>query len=199
MPRDLETICLKCLQKEPRKRYATAKELADDLNRFLVGEPIKARRTHPIERSWKWVKRNPTRATLLGFATTAFVGLCIYGGWYWNHQRKLERLAAKHEAEVREATGDDLLQAQGLIAKNQLDQARDRLFERKIFLDRENIAALAALKDRTRQMLADVEKLLAADQARLAEQQARDAVQKRLGHFLDLRKEALFPTRNSRA
>ena len=76
VPRDLETICMKCLQKEPRKRYATAKELADDLNRYLLGEPIRARRTPPIERAVKWAKRRPTVATLLAFAIIGLIGGC---------------------------------------------------------------------------------------------------------------------------
>ena len=65
VPIDLQTICLKCLEKEPARRYASAEALAEDLRRFQAGEPIKARPVNTLERVWKWAKRRPTLASLL--------------------------------------------------------------------------------------------------------------------------------------
>jgi hypothetical protein len=75
VPRDLETVCLKCLQKDPRKRYATALDLAEDLRRFLSGEPILARPAGRLERTVKWVKRRPVWAALIGVSSIAVLTL----------------------------------------------------------------------------------------------------------------------------
>src|SRR5262249_54579250 len=75
LPRDLETICLKCLQKEPVRRYADAAELAEDLRRYQSGEPIRARRINAVERAWRWCRRDPALAWAGGAAAAVLVAL----------------------------------------------------------------------------------------------------------------------------
>lgn len=82
LPRDLETICLKCLAKEPSRRYATAAELAEELQRWLAGEPIHARPTGWAERAWRWCRRHPAQATLLGVTVLSGVAAALGGWWH---------------------------------------------------------------------------------------------------------------------
>jgi WD40 repeat protein len=83
IPHDLETICLKCLEKEPAKRYQSAQELADELDRFLRDEPIHARPVTRTERTWRWCRRKPALAGLLAalHMVLAFGLMGIF--WEW--------------------------------------------------------------------------------------------------------------------
>jgi tetratricopeptide (TPR) repeat protein len=103
VPRDIETICLKCLSKEPGRRYASAAGLADDLQRFLHGEPITARPTQPWELAAKWAKRRPALAGLILVSVLAVMSLATGGLWYNAH-----------------------LQAALIDAREQRDKARNR-------------------------------------------------------------------------
>jgi WD40 repeat protein len=121
VPRDLETITLKCLEKEPSRRYQTAQELADELGRVLRHEPIRARPITQPEKLWRWGCRNPALATALGFALAALVIGLATTSWQW---RRAEGMAGKerHERE-RAVTGESNLVHQLYVADMKLIQA----------------------------------------------------------------------------
>jgi WD40 repeat protein len=107
VPLDLETICLKCLRKEPEERYASAAELADDLARYQRGEPIRARPVGGIERCVKWVKRNPVVA---GAAAVVVLALAVGATYSYLQYRKTEAALAseKERGEERDKANKNL-------------------------------------------------------------------------------------------
>ncbi|WP_435008185.1 protein kinase domain-containing protein [Tundrisphaera lichenicola] len=162
--RDLETICLKCLIKEPHRRYPDAESLADDLRRFLEGSPVHARRTGIRERIGKWVRRQPAAAALAGFVLLILVGVSFLGLRVLDRQearaREVERLKLEGELildrsdrALREGRWQDgLEQLPGFVGlirgKPGLEPIRDR-GERTIRALREGVAEQAR-RDRAR-------------------------------------------------
>ncbi len=146
VPRDLETVCLKALSREPARRYATAQAMADDLLRFLNGEPVQARPVSSFERAWRWCRRKPALAASL--AACVVLLAAGMGGvlWQWRaaelargeavkrtdekeQQRKLAETArqdAERSAEERRVSlyAADTPQVQKALAESDLFQAR---------------------------------------------------------------------------
>ncbi len=106
IPRDLETICLKCLEKEPGRRYTSAAFLAEDLRRFLAGEPILARPVGSMERLRKWARRRPAAAALVSVSSLTFIALTTGGILYSTQLRDFNtRLQGARRRQTRAGRG----------------------------------------------------------------------------------------------
>lgn len=123
VPRDLETVCLKCLEKEPARRYGTARAVAEELGRFLEGRPVLGRAVGRSARLWRWCRRNPTPAGLIAALLVAILA-GFTGVLGQLHRAELAELSARRNAYVA-----DMNLAQHALAQNNLARAR-RLLER---------------------------------------------------------------------
>lgn len=130
VPRDLETIVLKSIEREPARRYASAQELADDLNRFLEGEPIQARRVSTTERVGKWIRRYPTVASLLVALASLFVASFLLISWKWR-EAEYERTQAVASAEAEKAANSTATQLRAL-AEERLQRTQESLYRSAI-------------------------------------------------------------------
>jgi eukaryotic-like serine/threonine-protein kinase len=125
VPRDLETICLKCLQKNPSRRYASAQDLADDLYRFLDGKPVLARPIGIVSRTVKWARRRPI-PTLLIVSAMAAIGAGI---WFYQRESLHGAERATRQTNARQAIDTDIVQAYQLANAERFPEARLLLAE----------------------------------------------------------------------
>ncbi|HEX3658580.1 MAG TPA: serine/threonine-protein kinase [Pirellulales bacterium] len=149
IPKDLETICLKVMAKRREHRYSSCQALAEDLRRWLSGEPITARRVGPVERAVRWCRRNPATAGLVGAVFASLLAGAVVSSYFAvaANRRAAENLVlAQHEASARH---EALQQAQA--------------------------AEAAQRKETEASSLADARQLEAENNARLAEERRKDA------------------------
>lgn len=126
VPRDLETICLKCLEKDPERRYETAEEVGEELRRYLRGEPISARPISAVAKAWRWCRRKPAVAALLAIAATSLIGGTAVSSYF--------AIDAKREAEsarIAEQEAEHLAKLQRVAAEKAAEEERKALIAAK--------------------------------------------------------------------
>lgn len=123
LPRDIETICLRCLERDKRRRYATAKDVADDLRRFLANKPVRARSVTRVERAYKWCRRNPVVAALSAVLVVSILCALTIVGRAWHQQR------VQHYVAVIKSIADAYESGDVGVALRLLDRHRPRFYE----------------------------------------------------------------------
>jgi serine/threonine protein kinase/tetratricopeptide (TPR) repeat protein len=146
VPRDLDTVCLKCLEKAPRQRYATAGALAEDLQRVLDGKPTLARPVPAWEKAWKWARRRPAVAGLITLSGLAFLAL-IAG--LWLHTKSLNEQVRRAE------TGEAMARRQKQRADTNYQQARQAINGILDRLDKFYVAGVPRIESLRRELRAD--------------------------------------------
>ncbi len=173
IPKDLETICLKCLAKEPVRRYPTCQHLADELDHWLRGEPIAARPVGPLERSWRWARRRPAVAALSGMllvvaAAIVLIAPIIAVQQSWLRQKAAGLLTEKEQV-VKQLN-------ETLQERDQSIKDRDHSINERDQLLKERDAAIAlqtqSLKERDEAIQQQKEAMQIAEQRNAALQQS---------------------------
>ena len=145
---DLDTICLKCLEKDPQRRYATAQDLVDELERFLNGEPIKARPISALDRSLRWCRRNPVVTTLVAALTLTFIIGMAGISWKWREANFQQQQAEEsQESEMNMATDE----AEGI---SEIEEEQD-MIEVQLAMERQDFRVAHSLLETWTQALLD--------------------------------------------
>jgi tetratricopeptide (TPR) repeat protein len=191
VPRDLETICLKGLQKEPAKRYGSALALAEDLQRFLDGRPILARPAGAWEKAVKWARRRPTQAALAGTALLAVLGVLAGTGFYGLYK---DQKAASLQAALDRRDKIDQFRSQAEQAEREgrLGDAKEDWDRALATLDADPGAPQDELRREIVERLEAVNQRLREQQAEAERQIARQKVLEGVARFGKARNTVLF-------
>ncbi|HZU38081.1 MAG TPA: protein kinase, partial [Gemmataceae bacterium] len=184
LPRDLATICLKCLEKDPGQRYVSAAALAADLRRFLDGEPIVARPSNLWQRGWKWARRRPSLAALVGTLSLAAVALLIISLWYNALLRAALDQSDQRGSEAQQATIDALRERHEAEDKGRHLQAAVEKLRRQSIEHQAVIEDLRRHRSALQTAYEKIEQKNSEARAAMAESRRREAETRRQAQLL---------------
>ncbi len=196
IPRDLETVCLKCLHKEPARRYPTARALADDLRRWLHGDPVRARPVGRVERAWRWCSRNRLDASLVAALAVALVGGLAGVTWQWLRAEERRAQIEARDAADRKRLAELQSQYNDLFDAGQKDFVGQRWDQAKQWFERavEKVKAeteLTHLKLRAENSLKETQNRLASWAAAQRQLEQRQQEERRRALELEQAKAAV--------